>query len=842
MKAYRASVIAYRLLIDGACDSASRKMMEDAFRDTLQGVLRGIDEDPRKPRVIGGIDSWRGSGCIAVQGHVLQGADIVGPLSTRIAFLNRLMRDEIRIRVMFALHFGTVWLGEKGHPKSGPAIDLANAMLEAMPHDRDGLVAISDSYHRLLVDHADCPEKLFHDIPDLKGPADGAIALKSFFTDNFGIDISRLPSPEDRLRATRIVASLDNYRVRDLEGALFDAVEEATWRIELPQLGGAARIRGLPIDELYIELIADPTSPDEHRWAREIDPDTGLDASTRDGAWRDILRPSPTRAERKILNEELPDADGVRPRIARPPPRPEARAALGRAADWSEPQTEAAATTSANPDGELLHAVLRRERCCVVLGDPGSGKSVLCRWVAKRLAHYRRAGRASPELGPPRAPFLIQARDLAAQIAEGRETSLVDYIKTALRPEVPAAEGEAWEQYVEQLLEAGHAFVIIDGLDEMPSERQGALKRMIDSFVDLHVVRPGVDGSRPDAGIGNQILVTSRITGYYQTALTSPAWSIFLIRPMPDALIARFCNHWCEAAEIPALAEPLRAEMFSPRNATILSISRNPLLLSILCQLATFDPTRVTLPKGRTELYEQVIVETAERWRTGVLQEPRGRTPEFMRKLSSAESILTLFAPAAEHIHRKSITGNIGENDLVLHLVRAIARLEGRHDTELSAQEAKERRAYIKVRLSQVFGVLSERARGQYSFLHRTFQEYLAGLSLLLPDPSGTECFNAPFRIPADVVADRILKRELLGDPHWRQPLLFLLGQLAWAQEQRERGLHREAPEMIAVIGHIEERRAEWDEQLSAEEWALFLADLLVELPPDFSAVVGSPR
>jgi hypothetical protein len=865
MPVYHASILTYHILNLANNGPVARKRIQAAFllglRDALVGVndcstkssfrslrdsLNHADDDSTISSLVGRMDdASRGTGYLAVQGHVMLGHEVLRTLSARIASHNE-QASESQIEAIFALHFGVVVVpAEENGSISGSGVDLAADMLDAMPRDRSGLVVISDSYRALLADTGACPPRLFQKMPDLKDRAGRALPVASFFCLDFGVDVTLPPTPKHLRKPTGIAAYLDNFRVRDLEAARAETVQEETWRVELAQLGGAARIRGLPIDQLYITLIADPTSADERHWAREIDAKIGRDANTRDGAWRDILRPSPTRAERRILNEELPGADGLLPkaeltRIPRPPPRPEVLAAAATEGNWPEAETDVPmAQPLSSADGETLHKVLRRERCCVVLGDPGSGKSVLCSWVANELSDCRRMERASSELGPQRAPFLIRARSMIAYIADAREPSLIDYIKAGLRPDVPAAQDGAWEQYVDRLLEAGHTFTILDGLDEVPQEWQGTLKRMIDEFVTVHVMRPGVEGYRPDTGVGNQILITSRVTGYYQTAFTSESWSTFLIRPMPDTQIAQFCGRWCEAAGLPRLAEQLREEMFAPRNRTILSMSRNPLLLSILCQLATLNRTHVELPQGRAELYEQVIVETAERWRADILQEPFGRQPEFISKLGSTDAILALFAPVAEHIHRHSITGEISEGDLLLHLVRAIARLEGRHDIELSLDEAKERRSFFNIRLRQVFGVLSERARGQYSFLHRTFQEYLAGLSLLLPDPDGRECFDAPFRISASEVADRILRDELLSDPQWRQSLLFLLGQLAWARQQRDRGVRRAAPDMLEVIHHIEARQAERENQLSSEEWALFLADLLVEIPPDFSALVG---
>jgi len=794
------------------------------------------------------INSYDG-GYLALQGHAEIGIEFLRRFTERLRRRNIARRADAQVELYYALHHGILrledqLLGDK--TPSGSGIQRIRAMLAFMPHDQAGQAFISDDYRRILVEDAELSSEYFRRMTDLVDEDGKACPVWNFHRDSIGIDPERRPIGGNDRGAPRradggpvALARMDAGSVRDLDRAHRDAIKAQNDRIAPTHFGGTAKIKGLSLKKLYITLIADPTSSEEHGRARAIDAANRDDTGTSIDTWHDMLRPSPTSAVRRILNEQLSTALLPDRLVARPPERPKRHsdhpAVAQGTAEAATPEIQPWADGGqAAPESETIHGVLRRERYCVVLGDPGSGKTVLCQWIAGELAACRHQRKESAELGLARAPFLILARELIDQAGNNRVTSIRAYIETALRPDDSAASDGAWERYVAQLLDDGDAFVIIDGLDEVAVNYQGKLKRMIDAFADDHVARPELADVGPASGLGSQILITSRITGYYDWALNSERWSTFLIRPMPDAQIEQFCENWCSAAGFPSLAVALRAELFAPRNAVILSMARNPLLLSILCELGTRERTEVRLPRARSELYEQIVIETISGWRDDAAKRLFESEPAFDRGQVPTDALLALLAPVASHIHQGEITSEINGSELRALLIDSIARLEGKHHTQLNKKEYAERLQFSEIGINQVFGVLSERSRGRYSFLHRTFQEYLAGLFLLLPEPDGKALFPAPFDIPAALLADKIVADGLLLDSHWRQPLLLLFGQLALMQSQRAVGIDRRAPDLFDVIKELDERQRSDGSQLPAEEWALFLADILAELPETF--------
>src|SRR6266436_1773676 len=95
--------------------------------------------------------------------------------------------------------------------------------------------------------------------------------------------------------------------------------------------------------------------------------------------------------------------------------------------------------------------------------------------------------------------------------------------------------------------------------------------------------------------------------------------------------------------------------------------------------------------------------------------------------------------------------------------------LEGKHEYELEGDQWDDRRQFLMKALEQVVGILSERSPGTYSFLHLTFQEYLAGVSLLLPKHSVGFASNGRLNASAEEVVNNIIDNAYLSDPKWRQ-------------------------------------------------------------------------
>src|SRR5262249_54325098 len=147
--------------------------------------------------------------------------------------------------------------------------------------------------------------------------------------------------------------------------------------------------------------------------------------------------------------------------------------------------------------------------------------------------------------------------------------------------------------------------------------------------------------------------------------------------------------------------------------------------------------------------------------------------------------------------------------------------------------EWRRRRQFLATALERAVGVLSERSRGRYQFLHTTFQEYLAGLWFLIAEPEHRKPGAPLFDAPARLVAERIVQGGYLGQAHWRQPLLLLCGQLAFLNACTKRRLARPAPLLADVIRILDETQQQGQLGLLGEQWAIFLAEVVAEVPEE---------
>lgn len=619
---------------------------------------------------------------------------------------------------------------------------------------------------------------------------------------------SEAPSPQVSLVAP--APSLDASTAQRIARQYFDFLAPLIRRINPAKVGGENRVRSIDLKKLYISLVADPTSFDERRRAHQLELTLAKHTAGSQSGSRHAIRPVPTGIVERVQRNEV-----TQERSDSPP-------------DGSTPENE-----PATPGGESLHSVVRRERCSVILGDPGSGKSVLCRWLTRELADSWLLRQPSPELGPARVPFLVILRELAQTCSAGGVDTLVDYLCHQRAETDFVGSEELWRSFVLDTLRAGNACVILDGLDEVPKERMLDMRLLVEAFVRDYIVPSAEPDCRPDSGIGNQVLVTSRVTGYYQTSLASDTFEHFLIRPMVDSQIEEFCRHWCVATERKARTDTLLREIFDKSRPSIRSMARNPLLLSVLCQLGTKDESQAKLPQIRAELYETIIYETAQEWRRESTQALIDKEPYLAGFLMDVDSVLALFSPVAGHIHAHFIDDQINIEDLQEWLIKGLSAIEGKSEFDLSSEEWVKRRDFLMEALGRVVGVLSERSPGQYSFLHRTFQEYLAGTSLLLPENRQEQQSPAIFLTSSEELVDRIIDGGFLADARFRQPLLLLFGQLAWMQICTERGKRRPAPLLAEVVELLDQRYELGEVGMLGEHWALFLAEVLAELPDE---------
>lgn len=329
-----------------------------------------------------------------------------------------------------------------------------------------------------------------------------------------------------------------------------------------------------------------------------------------------------------------------------------------------------------------------------VIGAPGSGKTTLLRRTARQIClkpyKYRR-----------RIPILLYLRDHAKHIVDAPRTvtmaSLVRRMLGSLATEEP-------REWLEKNLSRGNCVVLLDGLDEVarPDDRS--------------VVASWVDEQRRQYP-KNDYIITSRPLGY-QTARIEGA-SVLQVRDFTAMQVADFVRGWYRAAvrhgpdagdkkamrEAMSEADDLLRTL--DNRPALHDLTANPLLLTMMVNVHREGDGK--LPDSRAELYAEIIQVVV--WRR---QEAKKNLPS---SLPGAAREVPMQALAYTMMHRQRIYLLREE---VLTVINSALR---RWRDKVTADDL--------LRDASTNGLLVERESGQYSFVHKTLQEYLAAVYIL---------------------------------------------------------------------------------------------------------------
>lgn len=349
-----------------------------------------------------------------------------------------------------------------------------------------------------------------------------------------------------------------------------------------------------------------------------------------------------------------------------------------------------------------------------VIGGPGSGKTTLLRHVARLVAR-------TPRRRPRAVPVLLELRDRMVIVATDPRPTLPEVIRTAV-PTFGISEPSGWW---EDQLSRGKCLVLFDGLDEVASMAdRRALATWIETQIDCY----------PD----NHYVITSRPHGY-QTALIKQA-RVLQVRPFTDEQVRYFLHGWYRAVERTTRDYDSRtADRHAEMQAAALlerlahvpvlyDLTTNPLLLTMIANVHRY---RGALPGSRADLYGEVC--QVMLWRR---QETKGLPNDL-----AGPRKLRLLAQLAFLMMQQRVR-DLCRDEILTVFRESLKRVSTPLDAEGFLDDVG------------CNGLLVEREKGQYSFAHHTFQEYLAATHI------------------RDKALDRVLV-DAVGDDWWRETTLL---------------------------------------------------------------------
>ncbi len=231
---------------------------------------------------------------------------------------------------------------------------------------------------------------------------------------------------------------------------------------------------------------------------------------------------------------------------------------------------------------------MRRSRRSVVLGPPGSGKSMLLKnsiliWAedVERLTKKRRFRRhavASRRSG--NVPVLTELRRcVPSDGITGIRNLIIDQF---------ADHGLARaSRFVDRALYDGDLTILFDGLDEVATANRKQVCSLLTDFASRYTKC--------------QMVVTCR-TAIYQGQLSEKFADVVRVADFDDAQIRRFMRNWQRRPADPVADQLLDVLRGVPR---LMQLARNPLLLTLIAYLYAYRGKETKLPRSRAQFYKE---------------------------------------------------------------------------------------------------------------------------------------------------------------------------------------------------------------------------------------------
>jgi NACHT domain len=412
--------------------------------------------------------------------------------------------------------------------------------------------------------------------------------------------------------------------------------------------------------------------------------------------------------------------------------------------DSDQETRTAAARVLAHKDGGNL----------IIEGDPGSGKSTLLKAYGVGALKRQRGPLRRGHHDDDQVPFIVALRKLARWL-DGR-LGLAEYlVQEVLVSGAGMTTAEATE-FLRYVLTEGRALVMLDGLDEVTTDRQPAVLEAVYRFTD---------DQDPQLPTGRaRLVVTCRRQNFIALRdrwVPAVAPTVSTLVPLRNSEIFAYLDKL--RAKFKAAGGP-ESFMNAVRVSGTLDLHRTPLILAMSVGLYARKDF-YEIPNSIAKLYRTMIEEMLDRQR--FRHDPIGAPVvlpvddkyRFLREFALARALREGF-------------DDFARSDMLASATVLAPSLREARDPEALVAEVADR--------SGLVNDVSE--AGHYVFAHRSLHEHLVAEELLaLPDGEKT-----------------LLDRA--GDPEWRQVVLFFAASLE--QRRADAFLPELADRNVTLAGH----------------------------------------
>src|SRR5919199_439121 len=399
----------------------------------------------------------------------------------------------------------------------------------------------------------------------------------------------------------------------------------------------------------------------------------------------------------------------------------------------------------------------------MVLGGPGAGKSTFLRRMGLEALKGKKGNFKHACI-----PVFIELKKF--------NTGEIN-IEKEIAEEFRICGFPSHEEFTAKALEQGKLLILLDGLDEVPTERMNEAIRQIQNFVDLHDQ--------------NHFITSCRVAAYRHNfrRFTDVAMADF-----DDAQIEKFITNWFRSE--PQTGQDCWKKLNNEEYKSAKELTQTPLLLTLVCLL--YQRSR-KFPMNRATLYERALRVLLEEWAAekGIPHEDLYKGLDTKRKeMMLSEIAHHAFQANRLFLPRREIT------DQIEQLLREM----------LPDEKFIDGTAVLKS-IEVQHGVLVERAEGIYSFSHLTLQEYLTAqyiddhrqIETLVTEHITDERWREVFLLVAGLMRggadDLLLLMEKEAQKYINTPKLQGLLQWADAATKESEGDFKPVGKRAAAIG-----------------------------------------
>jgi hypothetical protein len=323
--------------------------------------------------------------------------------------------------------------------------------------------------------------------------------------------------------------------------------------------------------------------------------------------------------------------------------------------------------------------VANKKQYLMVLGGPGAGKSTFLRKMGLEALKVKKGGFEHSCI-----PVFIELKGFTSSEIN-IEKFIIEEFRICNFPDP--------EKFTAKALEKGKLLILLDGLDEVPSQNLNETISQIQNFVDTYHQNRFIASCRTAAYRGN-----------------FRRFSDVAMADFDDEQIQQFINNWFQKEEDKQAktGDKCWELLQKPENQAAKELAHTPLLLTFLCLV--YDRSQ-NFPNNRSVLYKNALRILLEEWAA----EKRILRDEIYQGLhTELEEVL---------LSKIAYTG-FASNRLFFSQSEIVDQIKTFLAGNLNAPQHLNGEAVLNAIAIQQ-GILVERARDVFSFSHLTLQEYL---------------------------------------------------------------------------------------------------------------------